>query len=262
MQLATLALKNNLTSAPCYINGTHLSTPSAAVATFLKEPGKKRKKKPGHKGSRRPIPIVNRHETHRLKCCPDCGTELNKRKQTRKRIIEDIPAHITPEVTEHTIHRDYCPKCKKIVEPVVRDAMRLRGRRDSLTVAKYKSLYAAISKRLTKLMEASWQNVQAQRLVKRLRRHREELFVFLYNDTVPSDNNHAERVIRNGVVMRKNSYCNRSAGGAKTQAILMSVFQTLKQHGFQRTDVVVDALLQYLANKKMPALQKTLQTAE
>ena len=26
-------------------------------------------------------------------------------------------------VTEHTIHRDYCPKCKKHVEPVVPDAM-------------------------------------------------------------------------------------------------------------------------------------------
>ncbi len=26
-------------------------------------------------------------------------------------------------VTEHTIHRDYCPKCEKHVEPVVPDAM-------------------------------------------------------------------------------------------------------------------------------------------
>ena len=41
------------------------------------------------------------------------------------------------------------------------------------------------------------------RLLKRLRRHRGELFVFLYHAGVPSNNNHAERVIRNGVVMRK-----------------------------------------------------------
>jgi hypothetical protein len=34
-----------------------------------------------------------------------------------------IPHEITPEVTEHTIHRDYCPACKKHVEPVVPDAM-------------------------------------------------------------------------------------------------------------------------------------------
>ena len=121
MQLAALALKTQ------DINGPHPSTPSATVPPYQKEPGKKRKKKPGakpgHKGSRRPPPIVNRHLEHRLKTCPDCGTKLNKRKQTRKRIIEDIPKNITPEVTEHTIHRDYCPKCKKIVEPVVPDAM-------------------------------------------------------------------------------------------------------------------------------------------
>ena len=28
-----------------------------------------------------------------------------------------------PEVTEHTIHRDWCPKCKEQVEPVVPDAL-------------------------------------------------------------------------------------------------------------------------------------------
>jgi hypothetical protein len=121
LQLAALALKTQ------DINGTHPSTPSAATPTYLKDPGKQRKKKPGakpgHKGSRRPPPVINRHETHRLQHCPDCGTELNKRKQTRTRIIEDIPDNITPVVTEHTIHRDYCPKCKKIVEPVVPDAM-------------------------------------------------------------------------------------------------------------------------------------------
>ena len=83
MQLAALALKTQ------DINGTHPSTPSATVPAFQKEPGKKRKKKPGakpgHKGSRRPPPVVNRHETHRLENCPDCGTKLNKRKQALPR---------------------------------------------------------------------------------------------------------------------------------------------------------------------------------
>jgi len=437
MQLAALALKTQ------DINGTHPSTPSATVPAYQKEPGKKRKKKPGakpgHKGSRRPPPIVNRHETHRLENCPDCGTKLNKRKQTRPRIIEDIPKDITPEVTEHTIHRDYCPKCKKIVEPIVpdampnasignrtvvltaflhyfigitiskiievfntqfqfpltpgglvdiwhrlalvlmlwyeeigntartsavlhadetgwrvngktywlwcftaqdvtyyvidrsraspvvlrffkkafagvlvsdfwgaynvivcaqkqkclthllgdmkkvakykdtsgdwkefakrlkrllRDAMRLRARRKQCSALKYESLCKRIEERMTALIAESWKNSQAQRLVKRLRRHREELLVFLYNDAVPSDNNQAERTIRNAVVMRKNSYCNRSEDGAKTQAVLMSIFQTLKQRGYQGTDIVIDALRQYITTKKLPALPKTLQTAE
>lgn len=39
------------------------------------------------------------------------------------RIIEYIPADITPEVTEPIIHRDYCPHCRKIVDAVVPDAI-------------------------------------------------------------------------------------------------------------------------------------------
>jgi transposase len=123
LQLAALAL-----TSP-NINGEHPSTPSATVAVFQKEnkqKGKRKKKpggKPGHKGSRRPPPNITHKLDHRATHCPDCGTKLNKRKQTRTRLTEDIPANITPEVTEHTIHRDYCPHCKKIVEPAVPDAM-------------------------------------------------------------------------------------------------------------------------------------------
>jgi hypothetical protein len=101
----------------------------------------------------------------------------------------------------------------KRLKRLLRDAMRLRGRRDSMSAEKYVSLRSGIEKRLTLLLAESWENGEAKRLVKRLLRHRSELFVFLYNADVPSDNNHAERVIRNGVVMRKNSYCNRSADG-------------------------------------------------
>jgi len=171
-------------------------------------------------------------------------------------------AHLLGDLKKVAKYKDTSDDWKefsKRLKRLLRDAMRLRGRRDSMTAEKYASLCAAIEKRMTELIEASWKNGQAQRLVKRLRRHREELFVFLYNDLVPSDNNLAERTIRNGVVMRKNSYCNRSADGAKTQAILMSVFQTLKQRGVQGTDIVVDALRQYITTKKIP---KMLQTAE
>ena len=93
----------------------------------------------------------------------------------------------------------------KRLKRLLRDAMRLRGRRDQYSASKYESLCKCIEERMTALIEESWENANAIRLVKRLRRHRAELFVFLYNDGVPSDNNHAERVIRNAVVMRKNS---------------------------------------------------------
>jgi len=63
------------------------------------------------------------------------------------------------------------------------------------------------------------------------------LFVFLYHKDVPFDNNHAEHTIRGVVVMRKNSDCNRSKVEAKTQAMLMSVFQTLKQRNANVTKI-------------------------
>lgn len=47
---------------------------------------------------------------------------MNRCADTRKRYVEDIP-DIAPEVTEHTIHRDWCPKCRKKVEPPVPDAL-------------------------------------------------------------------------------------------------------------------------------------------
>src|SRR5687768_134191 len=89
---------------------------------------KRRRKRPGakagHQGARRPTPErVDRRVEHRLERCPCCGGELQRCARTRTRIVEDVPHDITPVVTEHTLHRDYCPGCKKHVEPVVPDAM-------------------------------------------------------------------------------------------------------------------------------------------
>lgn len=105
------------------------STPSGMVPPYEKPPAdKRRRKRPGakagHKGSRRPTPErIDQRVEHRLERCPCCGGELQRCARTRTRIVEDIPADVTPVVTEHTVHRDYCPGCKKHVEPVVPDAM-------------------------------------------------------------------------------------------------------------------------------------------
>ena len=104
------------------------STPSGMVPIYTKPNTPKRRQKPGakkgHPGHRRDKPKrIDKHETHRLKRCPCCGGPLQRCARKRTRTIEDIPEEIEPVVTEHTIHRDYCPKCKKHVEPVVPDAM-------------------------------------------------------------------------------------------------------------------------------------------
>jgi len=77
----------------------------------------------GHPGSRRQTPPrIDRRVEHRLSRCLDCGGELrpcSSEKSQRTRLIEDIPKTIKPVVAEHTIYRDYCPCCKKLVEPKI-----------------------------------------------------------------------------------------------------------------------------------------------
>ena len=94
----------------------------------------------------------------------------------------------------------------------------------------------------------------SQRLINRLKRHQHHLFTFLSQEGVPFDNNHAERSIRPAVIIRKNSYGNRSQRGADCQAVLMSVFRTLKQRGHDPIRTVIDALANYLKTGQLPPL--------
>ena len=85
---------------------------------------KKRGAKPGHDGHCRDKPErIDRKVEHVLPACPDCGGELKRTGRTRKRYTEDLPKDSKAEATEHTIHRDWCPCCKKQVEPKVPDAL-------------------------------------------------------------------------------------------------------------------------------------------
>ena len=410
------------------------STPSGAIPPYAKPPVKGRRKKPGakkgHAGSRRQTPAtIDAHVEHRLEVCPCCGGPVQRCKRTRTRIIEDIPKEITPEVTEHTIHRDYCPSCKKHVEPVVPDAMpnatlghhvialsswfhyglgvtigqvcdiltshlhteitpgglvsgwqrlaaallpwyeqigldarsgavlhadetgwrvdgqgywlwcfcnhracyymidpsrglpalqkffmeafqgtlvtdfwpaydsvcagdnqkclphllrellkvddhnaavewkyfskqlkrlirdgiRLR-RREDFDTRRYASRIQLIHRRLCKLADASYQDADADRLGHRISKYRDQLFTFLDTAGVPSDNNRAERQIRPAVIIRKNSLCNRSEEGAATQAILMSIYRTLKLRGLNPTATIAQALRTLLQTGTLPPL--------
>jgi transposase len=411
------------------------TAPSGMKPAYEKPPAQTRSKRPGckkgHPGHRRPPPErIDRRKEHQLERCPDCGTPVKKCHRVRRRYVEDIPENLKAEVTEHTIHRDWCPKCKKSVEPVVSDALpnsalgnrvlvltawlhyalgntlsqiievfnfhlpikltsgglsdqwrrlgeiledwyetlrhealrsavlhadetswrvmgkthwlwcfaaadltyfmidRCRGSpalmkfftqefsgtlisdfwgaynkvlcarrqlclvhllRDFLTVEKYKrpgprwpefakkakrlihdairlgkrdditaeefsSRRVRLNARLQELIETPWKDSQAKRLIKRLRRHQHQLFTFLDQPDVPFENNHGERSIRPAVIMRKNSYCNRSPQGAKTQAVLMSVYRTLKQRGLDPVAAVAQALSEYVKTGKLPPL--------
>ena len=418
--------------------GVSPSTPSGMIPVYSKPnaatPRGQRRKRPGardgHPGHHRPAPTrIDEHREHRLKVCPCCNGPLQRCQRTRTRLIEDLPENLQPVVTEHTIHRDYCPQCKKHVEPVVpdavpnatfghrlvsfaswchyglgvtfdqlidilqfhlrmklsagglsatwqrladiltpwyeqlaeeakksaylhadetgwrvqgqtcwlwcfangqvcyylidrgrgspalqrffgeafdgillhdfwaayesidvrdrqyclvhllrelekvdqdnttvewqafakllrrliRDGIRLRKRPD-FTPEKYRSRILRLGRRLDTLIATESHDADARRLLKRLRRTGDHLFTFLDYPQIPFENNFAERMIRPAVILRKNSQSNRSDRGATTQAVLMSVYRTLRLRGHDPLQTIADALRTYLQTGQLPPL--------
>ena len=145
-------------------------------------------------------------------------------------------------------------KFSKKLKRLIRDAIRLGKRKDEMDEQIYNRRCERIEKRLEAIIEHDWSNTEARRLIKRLRRHQYELFTFLHNKDVPFDNNFGERSIRGAVIMRKNSYNNRSRRGAMTQSILMSMFFTIKQRGLNPVDTAKKALRIYIKTGNLPRL--------
>lgn len=146
------------------------------------------------------------------------------------------------------------PKFAKKLRRLLRDAMRLKKQQDVLNAATYKSRRDRLHARLKALIAIDWKDAQAQRLIKRFKRHREHLFTFLDDAAVPADNNHAERAIRPAVIIRKNTYGNRSQRGADAQAVLMSIYRTLKQRDCHPLQTIINAINQLLLTGALPPL--------
>ena len=149
---------------------------------------------------------------------------------------------------------EHWPAFAKRLRRLIGDAIRLWRRQDELTTEQYQSRRDRLHKRLSDLIDTPWEDKEAKRLIKRLRRHQGDLFTFLDQPGVPFDNNYAERTIRPAVIIRKNSYGNRSERGADCQAVLMSVFRTLKQRGHDPITTIYDALAIYVKTGKLPPL--------
>lgn len=171
-------------------------------------------------------------------------------------------AHLLRELERTTkINRandDWLAFCKKL-KRLLRDSISLRKCKDELDEEIYTRRRQRIGERLSELTRRNWQSNHSKRLVKRLRRHDNEIFTFLDNAEVPFDNNFGERSIRFAVIMRKNSYNNRSRRGALTQSVLMSVFFTIKQREMNPVKIVKKALETYCQTGKLPTLRELTQ---
>ena len=74
----------------------------------------------GHKGYARHVPErIDKIKDLNPCRCPHCKTKLGRTQEVRSRHVTDINLISRAKTTKYNIHRKYCPKCKKLVEPDV-----------------------------------------------------------------------------------------------------------------------------------------------
>ena len=137
------------------------------------------------------------------------------------------------------------------MQALFRKAIRLGNRREQLTTAGYTRQTAIIAKEIERLLKRRFSGIGAN-LLKRYRKYRDSLFVFLQRTDVPAHNNACERALRPSVIHRKVMGSFRSAWGAQAYAALATVLNTAKRNGqsaFQK-------LIQLMGKPVLPVLHQ------
>src|SRR3989344_723518 len=107
----------------------HLQTVSSLKKALKIKPNWNKIPKPsgahlGNKGYARHIPKrIDKIRELSPKRCPHCNTKLGETQEIRSRHVTDIKLTSKVKTTRFDIHRKYCPQCKKLVEPEVKEAL-------------------------------------------------------------------------------------------------------------------------------------------
>jgi transposase len=119
----------------------------------------------------------------------------------------------------------------KAMQAIFRSAVHLHHERDQLSGRKFKACVKRIERLCNRLLDRPPQHPDEKRLIKRYRKYRKGLFVFLHRTDVPPTNNVSERYLRPTVIHRKVMGCFRSAWGANAYAAIASVIHTAALSG-------------------------------
>lgn len=98
------------------------------------------------------------------------------------------------------------------------------------------------------------QDVPVRTLCQRIDKYQDELFLFIADPNVPSDNNSAERSLRHSVIARKISGGTRSAKGSRTKFILASLFGTWKLQNKNPFQECVNFLTAISTDQPLPTI--------
>lgn len=119
------------------------------------------------------------------------------------------------------------------VASLLRGAIHLKHRLRDQKISQhgYQVARGKLEAALDRLLQGHYTDPDNAKLAKLLRKHRQQLLVFLSEEAVEPTNARAEQEIRPAVAVRKMSACNRSPTGADTHAILTSLIRTCRKQG-------------------------------
>ncbi len=120
----------------------------------------------------------------------------------------------------------------RAVQTLLQSSLDLRDRRDRGQLSPHGVAVARgqLEARLDRVLQRRTRSPANRRLRNHLVREREAVFTFLYCPGLEATNWRAEQAIRPMVVTRKVWGGNRTANGARTQSILLSILETCRQH--------------------------------
>ncbi len=109
--------------------------------------------------------------------------------------------------------------------------------------AERRQAHAKFTASMERFLNEPWQDEDAVRIAKELRKRSSQLFTFVLDRKVPWHNNDAERQIRQGVLHRKVSGGRRTWSGADHFQILLTIFETCKKQGKNFFEAVIALLV-------------------
>jgi hypothetical protein len=137
---------------------------------------------------------------------------------------------------------------------LIKQMLRLKGQWENLGDKRYLARVRRLETRLEELAAADYDEANARRIAKRMRKHRTELTAFLWDKDLDGTNNAAERAIHPAVVVRKISGGSRSKNGAEAWATLASLLRTANQQGKNLLDTIRSMLMAAWAAERPPAM--------
>jgi len=137
------------------------------------------------------------------------------------------------------------------IKNLLKQAIAIGHRRDRLADATLAVYVARLEAKLDRLLQIEPVNREGQKLLRIIKKYRQNLFVFVTNRAVPPTNNGSEQALRPCVIFRKITNCFRSQWGAKLYADVRSVFETARRRGI----AILQAIRLTLDQRPLPAAQ-------